>query len=183
MRTHRVCLLPIVIAMLLFLVAGPSRAFSQDGPLPFDGTHVPAFSFAMLMDTTQFITDKDLLGAPYILFLGNAGLEDLQALQAVYDSFHEDGLEIVSVWPCGDLSRTKIPPDNNAVRALRNDGFPLPWRHAQASESETRGLVATVQSGKPWILLISPDGSILASGPQMKGKEMENTVKRYFDGK
>ncbi len=183
MRVPRSRFVPIAIALFLCAAAFPLRAFAQERVIMFDGTHVPPFSFAMLMDSTKYFSDRDIAGKCCILVFGYVSMGEYASLGEVHDRYHADGLEIVQVWPYNHHSRTRIPPDDNAVRALRNDGYPLPWTHLQASDVEIRSYRSTVQSEEEGIILISPDGAIVASGSQMKGAAKEAAIGRCFNGR
>ncbi|MFZ1729425.1 MAG: hypothetical protein WBQ23_16265 [Bacteroidota bacterium] len=147
------------------------------------GKQFPPFSFAMVTDSMKYFSDRDLAGKPYILVFGNVSMDGLSSLEAIHQAYHDSGLDIIQVWPYHVLSRRRIPPDDNAVNALRRYGFTLPWTHLQASDQEIERYRLALNAGYASSFLVSPEGIILASELQMNGISMEFAVRNFFDGK
>ncbi|MCD6248738.1 MAG: TlpA family protein disulfide reductase [candidate division Zixibacteria bacterium] len=100
-------------------------------------------------------------------------LVELPNMVKVYNKYHSQGLEIVSI----SLDYT----NNTTTEAYKQwiDSVGMNWRHTYSgngwgTESVKRFLVSSI----PAPFLVGPDGSLVAWGEALRGKELENAVKK-----
>ncbi|MBR9978679.1 MAG: hypothetical protein KFH87_11390 [Bacteroidetes bacterium] len=154
--------------------------------LPVDssviGKPMPEFRFATLRDSTQYITDADLAGVPYILVLGGGPVADVVSLEAIHDRYAASGLRIVRVWIYHDRWGHRYPSGENVVRAYERQGFSMPWTHVQAENAEVEQLRIKLKAYNSGLVLVGPDSTVLAADRQMDSIFMEYAVERFFEG-
>ncbi len=154
--------------------------------LPVDtsvvGQPMPAFRFAALRDSTQYLTNGDLAGKPFILVLGGVSMDNLASLEAMHDRYASAGLRIVRVWLYLKEWGRRYPSEESLMSLHERDGFSMPWTHVQAGYAEAEQLRITLKAYRSGLIFVGPDGSVLAANNQMEDVFMEYAVERFFEG-
>lgn len=140
------------------------------------GAKLPAFSVASLDTPSARIDNARLAGKTVLIDFWATWclpcLEEMSTLQEAWKEFRDRGLEILSISFDGDAAD---------VRAFRAKRWPMPWQHAW----EGGGLGApTLTSlglyGLPQIVLVGPDGTILAEGGDLRGAALRPTLAKLL---
>ncbi len=151
------------------------QATKEDLLVPRVGEKVPAFSLQDFDHPGQSFTPGSFKGKYLLLdfwatWCGPC-LKELPNLHAAQARFKGRGLEVLSI------SRDQKP--EAIVTFRKNAAHPMPWRHAFPQGKEADALMATFQvRGIPHILLIGPDGTILATTEELRGSKLEETLGR-----
>jgi thiol-disulfide isomerase/thioredoxin len=151
------------------------RAAKEDQFAPRVGGKVPAFKLQDFDHQGQTLTPGTFKGKYLLLdfwatWCGPC-LKELPNLHAAQAKFKGRGLEVLSI------SRDQKAEAITAFR--KNAVHPMPWRHAFPQGKEADALMAAFQvRGIPHILLIGPDGTILATTEDLRGSKLEETLRR-----
>ena len=101
---------------------------------------------------------------------------ELPFVHKAYAKYHPAGLEILSI------SSDKKAEEIAAFR--RNPEHPMPWHHALPLGKVRDNLMTLFQvRGIPHVLLVGPDGRILAQDEDLRGKALEATLGQYLGAK
>ena len=93
-------------------------------------------------------------------------------LHKVYDRFKDRGLVILS------LSLDQKPED---VEQFMKEEWDMPWLHSFVEGGFTSPLAESFEVwGIPKPILIGPDGTILATGSELRGDRLEATLARHL---
>ena len=151
------------------------RAAKEDQFAPRVGGKVPAFKLQDFDHQGQTLTPGTFKGKYLLLdfwatWCGPC-LKELPNLHAAQAKFKGRGLEVLSI--SRDMKA-------EAITTFRKDvAHPMPWRHAFPQGKDTDALMASFQvRGIPHILLIGPDGTILATTEDLRGSKLEETLGR-----
>jgi thiol-disulfide isomerase/thioredoxin len=151
------------------------QAAKEDLLVPRVGGKVPAFNVQDFDHPGQAFTPGSFKGKYLLLdfwatWCGPC-LKELPNLHAAYAKFKGRGLEVLSI------SRDQKPEAITTFR--KNTAHPMPWRHAFPQGKAADALMAAFQvRGIPHILLIGPDGTILATSEDLRGSKLEETLGR-----
>lgn len=141
------------------------------------GNPAPAFSLPDL-GNPQHIYTVDSFKGKYVLidfwatWCSYCRLE-LPFLHQAWDRFQDKNLEILS------LSFDQKPGDIAPFR--RKPESPMPWKHAFV-EGAKKSPVAQAYGviGIPKAVLVGPDGKIVATDGDLKGKQLERTLEKFL---
>lgn len=98
---------------------------------------------------------------------------ELPYLHRAYAAFHPKGLEVLS------LSWDKKAADITTFR--KNPATPMPWNHSFPQGELAKDLNARFDvRGIPHILLVSPEGKILAMDEELRGEKLEKTLAAFL---
>ncbi len=93
-------------------------------------------------------------------------------LHKVYDRFKDHGLVILS------LSFDQKPED---VEQYKKGKWTLPWLHSFVEGGSRSPLAESFDVwGIPKPILVGPDGTILATGGELRGDQLEATLARHL---
>jgi thiol-disulfide isomerase/thioredoxin len=152
------------------------RAAEAEKTAPRVGNPVPAFQLQDLDHPGVTFTPKTFKGKYYLIdfwatWCGPCKRE-LPFVHRAYAKFHPAGLEILSI------SRDRKVED---IRAFRKDKeHPMPWHHAFPQGKAGDDLMDRFQvRGIPHIVLVGPDGKILAL-EDLRGEDLEKTLGKYL---
>jgi thiol-disulfide isomerase/thioredoxin len=140
------------------------------------GATLPSFSVAALGSSTTRIDDRTLAGKTVLIDFWATWctpcLEEMGPLHDAWQQYQPRGLEMLSVSFDGAVAD---------VNKFRTDRWAMPWQHAW----EEGGLGApTLMSlglyGLPQIVLVGPDGTILAEGRDLRGGALLPTLAKFL---
>lgn len=136
------------------------------------GAPVPAFELPLLDGGT--VSNASLLGTTYLLDFWATWcvpcIAEMPVLHAAYERFRDRGFEIVS------LSFDDGPRDVETFRAER---FPMPWRHVFVESGFGHPVVKAFEVfALPMVVLVGPDGTILATDEDLRGEQLDVTLAR-----
>ncbi len=93
-------------------------------------------------------------------------------LHKAYDRFKDHGLIILS------LSLNRKPED---VEMFRDEKWAMPWLHSLAEGGFKSPLAESFDVWViPKLILVGPDGTILATGGELRGDQLEVTLARHL---
>lgn len=139
------------------------------------GKVIPDFSLK-LMKNGATVSNQSLLGKYYLLdfwasWCGRCRNE-MPFLHDVYEKFHEKGFEILS------LSLDDKPDD---VDEFRSGQSKMPWLHSFVEGGFDNQLIQDFEvKGLPKMILIGPDGKIIASDLDLLEQNLEKTLNKYL---
>ncbi len=113
------------------------------------------------------LAEMPRLHAAYARLNGQAPVEGRK-----YEAVADPKLELISI---------SFDHDEKIVEKFRKEQWPMPWQHAVPDEamhkqlSEQFGIV-----GIPTMVLVGPDGTILASSPHLDGGSLEATAAEFL---
>lgn len=149
--------------------------FSPDRKIQV-GRPVPEFNFISIDDSSKFVNNNSLLGKIYLIdfwatWCGPC-VSEMEYLHKAYEKYKEKGLELISVsldWRYEDLTK------------FREGKWKLPWFNVfekYSDESATVKNFELVSIPKP--VLIDAEGKIIATGMDIRGENLDNTLSKYF---
>jgi thiol-disulfide isomerase/thioredoxin len=97
---------------------------------------------------------------------------EMPKLHEAYESFKHANLEVLSI------SLDRSPED---VQGFRKDSWTMPWHHTFAEggfEADISRLFEV--DGIPKPILVSPEGTIIATGAELRGEALEATLARHL---
>ncbi len=140
------------------------------------GATLPSFSVAALGSSTTRIDNRTLAGKTVLIDFWATWctpcLEEMGPLHDAFKQYQPRGLEMLSISFDGAVAD---------VNKFRTDRWAMPWQHAW----EGGGLGApTLMSlglyGLPQIVLVGPDGTILAEGRDLRGGALLPTLAKFL---
>jgi thiol-disulfide isomerase/thioredoxin len=141
-----------------------------------EGVPMPAFRFAALEDTRRVFTNASFTGKAVLVDVWGTWcipcLHEMPALHEAYAAFKDRGLEILSV---------SVDETPAAVEQFRRTRWPMPWQHARVVDwMSSPALTALQIHGVPRIVLVGPDGTILAADQDLRGASLQKTLARVL---
>lgn len=148
------------------------------GNRPGVGDPVPDVSFPALDSTAPFIGPDDLAGPATLVDFWAVWctpcVAEVPNIEATYERFAPRGFRVVSV--SFDASRED-------VRRFRTRQ-PMPWEHAFVGIQELLGhgevVTAYGIAALPYAVLVGPDGTIQATGDELRGERLTETLERLL---
>jgi len=142
------------------------------------GAQAPTFSVQDLDDSKRTLTLATFKGKYLMLDFWATWCKwcviELPETHAAYAKYKDKGFEILS-----------ISADESAddVRKFRKKPeTPMPWKNVWCGKDGAMNSDYKVD-GWPTLLLLGPDGKILAKGDALRGKELEKTLAKYLSNK
>jgi thiol-disulfide isomerase/thioredoxin len=141
------------------------------------GKPVPDFDLASLDDPATRLTPKALTGKAYLVdfwavWCGPC-VAEMPHLHAAHDKFKDKGLVILSV---------SFDEKDKDVADFRRTKWPMPWFNARLSGFDTDTAKAFEVVAVPKAILVGHDGRILATGSELRGDRLLETLQRVFGG-
>ena len=144
------------------------------------GKPVPAFRVAALGDDSTIYSNESLLGRVYLIdFWGvwcGPCLAEMPQLHKAYDTYKDRGFTILSL---------SCDPSPEKVQEFRRTRWPMPWLNGFLTNCyknrEQNDLVSTFEVvGFPTGVLVGRNGTVLESGPALRGDRLSETLARVF---
>jgi thiol-disulfide isomerase/thioredoxin len=142
-----------------------------------DGKPVPEFAFTSLDDSTATVTPDRLRGRIYLIDFWatwcSPCVHEMEKLHEAYQQYKDRGFTILSV------SFDRKPED---VSEFRHKKWPMPWFNAFVAggfASDTAKAFEVVGIPKP--ILVGKDGTIIASGVDLRREKLETTLRKTFE--
>jgi thiol-disulfide isomerase/thioredoxin len=140
------------------------------------GRKIPAFSLPSLDDPNTVYT-KDGLKGKYVLIDFWATwcvvcVGEMENVHKAYAQFKGRNFEILSV-------SLDVKPQNVAL--FRRNKWPMPWNHAFLEGGIKNTIARDFElDGLPRLILIDPEGMIIALDEDLRGHRLEVTLARYL---
>lgn len=156
----------LMFTTLAALLAGGATLSAQSGD------RIPEFAVRILEDD-RVLTQADLQGSFTLLSFWSTTcrvcVAELPSLEEAHGRFG-DRLEILSI---------SMDRDEETVRAFRRDRHPMPWPQAFIGvDSEVEAAFGV--RGTPHLLLVAPDGRIVARSRDLIGERLIPTLDRVI---
>lgn len=151
-----------------------SFAFSRMQSAVIKGAQVPPFQVPLLDGGS--LKESDLTGK-YVLYnfwstTCPPCVKKMKQLHQINEAYDGEQFAMVSI---------SLDPTAKAVEVFRAGRWPMPWLNVQLSDRRNAPMVKAFEvSGTPSTYLVSPDGKILAKGPDLEGANMKKTLERLL---
>ncbi|HID40158.1 MAG TPA: TlpA family protein disulfide reductase [Calditrichaeota bacterium] len=139
------------------------------------GKPVPPFSIP-LMDSDKTFSNKDLAGKYTLIdfwavWCGPC-IGEMPKLHEAYKKFKGPRFTILSL---------SFDGKEDDVRKFRKERWPMPWLHAFVKGGFNSDLAKKFEvMGIPKPILVDPDGTIVAKEADLRGSQLEETLKKYL---
>lgn len=142
-----------------------------------EGNAAPKFSLPSLDDSTVTYTDETFRGKIYLIDLWAVWcgpcVREMKYLHEVYETYRKKGFEILSI----SLDATR-----QDVAEFREKRWPMPWNHAFAGRRSWNETAQVFEiAGIPKPILIDANGVIVATGWDLRGTKLKETLTRVFE--
>lgn len=139
------------------------------------GAKIPEFSFASLDNSSITLTktsfkEKYLLIDFWATWCGPC-VGELKFLHKAYEMYHNNGLEIMSI---------SFDQSPDIVRRFRSTKWPMPWHNVVVDEKDQPDVSQTFEVAFPRPILVDPKGRIIEMDDNLRGEELEKTLKKYL---
>lgn len=139
------------------------------------GKPVPDFK-ALLLESGKEVTNQSMAGKFFLVDFWASwcgGCQDeLAVLHRLYQQYHNSNFEILS------LSLDKSLAD---LKKFRDEKWKLPWLNVFLEGGFTNQIVKDFEINQlPTMILVGPDGKIVAAGEELRGDGLENALARYL---
>lgn len=138
---------------------------------------VPNFSINSFDNPTLVFSNQSLKGKYYLIDFWATWcapcIYEMDNLHEAYEKFSQKNFEILS------LSLDHKPED---VRQFRKDRWEMPWLHAYIEDGFNAQITKDFEvTGIPKPILVDPDGKIIATNVELRGKNLDRTLSRILN--
>lgn len=141
------------------------------------GKSVPSFSLTSLDESNRTFTPEDLRGKVYLIDFWAVWclpcLEEMENLHEVYGRFKPQGFEIMSL---------SLDAKAEDVNEYRRGKWKMPWLHSFVG-LKGEALKQFEVVGIPKAVLVGRDGNIVATGVELRGSKLNETLTRVLQNK
>lgn len=140
------------------------------------GKKVPDFK-VKLIHSNEVVSRESMLGKYYMLdfwavWCGPCRRE-MPNMHAVYKEFSSKNFNILSL---------SFDPKLEAVDKYRKETWPMPWLHSFVKNGFKNDLSKRFEvTGIPKPVLVNPQGIIVATGMELRGKNLRKTLDKYLN--
>ncbi len=140
------------------------------------GVKVPSFSVKSLEDSNKVYSDKSLLGKVYLIDFWATWcapcIMEMKSLHRAYEKYKDKNFTILS------LSFDLSPKD---VQKFRTKKWKMPWLHSFVKGGLSSKLAKEFEVlGIPKPVLVNEEGKIIATGVDLRGKNLDKTLSKVF---
>lgn len=139
------------------------------------GKKVPSFSLQSMENKNEKYTDRNLLGKFYLMDFWatwcSPCVAEMGNLDQLYKKYGNDKLTILSI---------SLDKSAYEIIKFRAEKWKMPWKHSLLQSFESDVARNFGVSGIPKVLLVSPDGIILAVDEELRGSELFKTVSQFI---
>lgn len=138
---------------------------------------MPAYRFSAVNDNSPAFINESFAGKTVLVDVWGTWcipcLREMPALREAYNAFKARGLESLSV---------SVEETPEAVKRFRRIRWPMPWHQARVDDWMSSPVLAALQiHAVPRIVLVGPDGTILAADEELRGASLRVTLDRVLD--
>lgn len=140
------------------------------------GNTIPSFNFENLDIEGEYITNKSLKGKTVLLdfwatWCGPC-IKEIPNIEKLYKKFNDKGFEVLSI---------SFDTKEELVKNFRNTKYSLPWKNTILTKSfkDPQSILMEV-SALPKVILINPEGKIIATDEDAKGKQLETFLNNLY---
>ncbi len=150
-------------------------ALSPDKKI-FIGKKIPSFSFPSLADPNILIT-KDGLKGKFVLIDFWATwcvvcVGEMENIHNAYDKYKKSNFEILSL---------SLDVKSQNITLFRRNKWPMPWLHAFIEGGSKNPIAKTFEvDGLPRLILVDPQGMIVALDDELRGPRLDVTLNRFL---
>ena len=140
------------------------------------GRKIPAFSLPSLEDQSVVYTNESLKGK-YVLidFWATwcvACVGEMENVHKAYARFKDKNLEILSI---------SLDVKSQNIALFRRNKWPMPWLHSFLEAGVKNPIAKEFEvDSLPRVILIDPDGTVVAMGEDLYGSKLETTLARFL---
>ncbi|MEO8231283.1 MAG: TlpA disulfide reductase family protein [Ignavibacteriota bacterium] len=141
------------------------------------GKIVPEFEFTSIDDSTLTLFNENIKGKVYLIDFWATWcvpcVEEMKGLHDAYDKYKKNGLNIISV---------SMDFNIDEVYKFRKEKWPLPWFNSFLKYDPNNKIVKDFELiiiPKP--VLINQTGKIIASGMDLRGSKLDETLNKLFN--
>ena len=140
------------------------------------GKSVPEFELSLL-DNKQVVSRESMLGKYYLIdfwatWCGPC-VGEMPNLHSAYDRFTGDNFEIISI---------SFDQSVEDITEFRADKWKMPWLHAYMEGGFAADMAREFEvTGIPKPVLVDPEGTIVAAGPELRGERLEETLAQHLE--
>lgn len=140
------------------------------------GNTIPDFTMPDLNDTTKTFSIRDLRGKYILIDLWGTWcgwcIKEFPALHDTYKKYKDKNFNILSI---------ALDSPAKVKQFCSAPNFPMPWLHSYEVARIDGPIYKILEaSGVPHPILISPDGTILEIGSNLRGINLDNTLEKYL---
>jgi len=141
------------------------------------GKIIPDYSFISIDNPNQTISKSTMIGKIYLIdFWGTwckPCVAEMPTLHKVYKKYKSKGFEIISV----------AADEKENVSSFRNKKWTMPWLNTVLLKNEKSEELLKLFGvfSYPSAFLVSTQGVILARNEELRGKDLEKTIKKYLE--
>lgn len=140
------------------------------------GEEIPDFEVTSIDNNNVKFSKTSMLGKVYLIdfwatWCGPC-VSEMETLHKAYAKFKDKGFEILSL---------SLDQNSEEVIKFRKDQWKMPWLNSFIGDLEGRKVADKFEViGIPKPLLISAEGKILETEMNLRGSQLEATLKKYF---
>ncbi|MDP2303328.1 MAG: TlpA disulfide reductase family protein [Ignavibacteria bacterium] len=141
------------------------------------GKAIPDYSFISIDNPKQTFSKSTMIGKIYLLdFWGTwctPCVAEMPTLHKVYEKYKSKGFEIISV----------ASDEKENVTSFRNKKWRMPWLNTVLLKNEKSEELLKLFGvySFPSAFLVSAQGIILARNEELRGENLEKTIKKYLE--
>jgi len=141
------------------------------------GADVPAFELASFDDSKVLLSNESLKGKTVLIdfwatWCGPC-VEEMPNLHEAFHKYKEKGFTILSI--------NVDDSADNARKFRKSADHPMPWNNVVLEGDAAKPVKEKFEvAALPTVMLIGPDGKLIATGSQLRGGGLESTLAKHF---
>ena len=143
------------------------------------GKEIPDFKVTSIDDSTKVYSKKSMMGKIYMIDFWatwcSPCIGEMENLHKAYEKFRKKGFDILSF---------SLDSNPETVESFRKNKWQMPWKNSFIGNINGRKIADEFEvTGIPKPILVSAEGKILAMENELRGRELEKTLSKYFETK